>query len=126
MSGPDAASSRPSRPTARPDPRPSRLVVGAGALAALSVMAAGLVRFPVSDLPRPDETAAAPVARTRRVKVERPVRYVRLRAGQQAPPGARVIEEDAPAPRIVIRHVTPPARATVRRATVRTRQSGGR
>ena len=116
-------------PRARPDARPSRLVVGAGALAALSVMGAGLVRYPVSDVVTAGETATARTTRPSHVKVERRVRYVRLRRGQQALrrepgldaggcPGSSMI---------VVRHIAAPAAAvTVRRPTVRTRQSGGR
>ena len=126
MAGRVGASARSVGPKARPDPRPSRLVVGAGALAALSVMAAGLVRYPVADLATADRSVAATAAHATHVKVQRRVRYVRLRPGQRAPDGARVIQEHAPAPRIVVRHVTVPTPVTVRRAPVRTRQSGGR
>jgi hypothetical protein len=125
MAGREGASSPSTRPRARPDARPSRLVVGAGALAALSVMGAGLVRPPTSGAVQADD-GGAKTTRAIRVTVERRVRYVRLRPGQQAPPGARVIQEDAPAPRIVVRHVAGPVPATTRRATVRTHQSGGR
>ncbi len=128
MAGRVSASSGSTGPKARPDPRPSRLVVGAGAFAALSVMGAGLVRYPAADVATTDDTVAATTARATHVKVERRVRYVRLRPGQRAPAGARVIQEDAPAPRIIVRHVAAPAPASVavRRPTIRTRQSGGR
>ena len=36
----------PAVPKSRPDPRPMRLALGAGTLAAVSIMAAGLVRYP--------------------------------------------------------------------------------
>jgi hypothetical protein len=114
------------RSKARPDPRPSRMLVGAGALAALSVMGGGLASQPIADGGDP-AVAAAPRARGRHahLRVERRVRYVRLKPGQHAPPGARVIQEAAPAPRVIVRHVASPAYVTVRRPTVRTRQSGG-
>ena len=113
----------------RPDPRPGRLMIGAGAVAALTIIGSGLVRVPVAG-----EEAVAQVEATRTRtslvrKVERPVRYVRLKPGQKAPPGARVIQEAAPAPRVVVRLV-PPTRTTVasptsRQVVTRTRQSGG-
>ena len=112
----------PPRVRARPDPRPSRLTMAAGALAAVSVMAAGLVRI---ELP-PVESKARVAARPAKVKVERRVRYIRLRPGQKAPPGARVIREAAPEPRVIIRHVAAPSTgvSSARRPIARTRQSG--
>ena len=112
----------------RPDPRPGRLMIGAGAVAALTIIGSGLVRVPLAG----EEVAQVEATRTgtsRVQKVERPVRYVRLKPGQKAPPGARVIQEAAPAPRVVVRLV-PPTRTTVARPTsrqvvTRTRQSGG-
>ena len=48
----------------RPDPRPMRLGLGAGAIAAMSIMAAGLIRFPVADADRRCRgRAARPAAR---------------------------------------------------------------
>jgi hypothetical protein len=133
---------RPVRPEARaprkhskPNPLPARLMVGVGALAALSVIAAGIGRLPgVSEESAPSgtgldpdvtmlATTAVPVGKTR---VERPVRYVRLKPGQKAPPGATVIREAAPAPRVVVRWVTSTSSSSSARAPVaRTRQSGG-
>ncbi len=112
----------------RPSPTAARMMVGAGALAAVTVIGAGLVRFPLST----DAAAPAPpepkVERVRQ-KVDRPVQYVRLKPGQKAPKGARVIREAAPTPRIVVQRVSPPtvsspsSRSSVRVVT-RTRQSG--
>jgi hypothetical protein len=89
-------------------------------------MGAGLVPQPFADGAEP-EVVTVPEARARhrQVKVQRRVRYVRLKPGQHAPPGARVIQEAAPAPRVIVRHVAAPAYVPVRRPTVRTRQSGG-
>ena len=108
----------------KPDPRPARLMLGAGALAAVAVVAAGLVDFPpaVPEEPLP----ALPRAEVAKVEtVERPVRYVRLKPGQKAPKGAKVIKEAAPAPRVVVQRVVVPAQSQVRRAVTRSRQSGG-
>ncbi len=108
----------------RPSPRPARLMVGAGALAALTVIGAGLVRFPAAA-----DEATAPAPQPARVgakaKLERPVRYVRLKPGQKAPKGATVIREAAPTPRIVVQRVAPqPVQQRSVRVVSRTRQSG--
>jgi hypothetical protein len=54
-SAPTALHPAPAAPKARPDPRPMRLALGAGTIAAVSIMAAGLVRFPA---PSADAIAA--------------------------------------------------------------------
>ena len=132
----------PSRtPRAKPDPRPARMMVGAGALAAMTVIGAGLVRFPVAA----DELVAVEskgsdraearqpkATRTRITSAKRQVRYVRLKPGQRAPRGAKVIREAAPTPRVVILRVAQAAPAAgaaqqpraTRRVVTRTRQSG--
>lgn len=103
-----------------------------GALAALSVMAAGMGRSmtvgqeasaAAADAATATMTSAVPGKR----RLERPVRYVRLKPGEQAPRGARVIREQAEAPRVVVRWVRAPAStsATSRAPVARTRQSGG-
>jgi hypothetical protein len=97
--------------------------MGAGALAALAVVGAGLAELPTSGA----ETGGAVDAgkQTAEVKVvERPVRYVRLEPGQKAPKGARVIREAAPTPRVVVRRVRVSAPSQVQRNVARTRQSG--
>ena len=117
---------RPSTPRAarsRPSAQPVRWALGATAIAALTVIGAGLVRFPVAaddpvaSVPR-DEKRASPATG------ERPVRYVRLKPGQKAPKGARVIREAAPTPRVVVRRVTSPAQQPSVRSVTRTKQSG--
>lgn len=129
------------RKHSRPDPLPSRLVMGIGALAALSVMGAGMGRLPAttqrdpaaSTTTEPVSARLAGVGAANRVPVERPVRYVRLKPGEKAPRGARVIREQAPAPRIVVRWVSAPessaaasrVSSTSRAPVARTRQSGG-
>ena len=126
-----AATARPPLPPrpapvakAKPDPRPMRLGLGAGAIAALSIMAAGLVRFPVSDPTPVVDDAALAQAPAQNVTVEKHTRYVKLKPGQKAPPGARVIEAAAPTPRVVVRTIQAAAPRVVQRTVTRTRQSG--
>ncbi len=101
-------------------------MIGAGAVAALAFVAAGLVRFPVADEVVTAAATAPGTEKARATKEKRSVRYVRLKPGQKAPPGAKVIREAAPKPRVVVRLVAPAApTATRTRTTVtRTRQSG--
>jgi hypothetical protein len=118
----------------RPDVRPVRMGVGLGAFAALSVVGAGLVRFPVSSDPATvadaqADPSVAPVVQD--IPVQHVVQYVQLRAGQKAPAGAKVIDAAAPTPRGVVTHVSAPvshvsapAPAARRVTVVRTRQSG--
>lgn len=107
----------------RPDPRPARLMMGAGALAAVTVIGAGLVDYPLATA---EDPPAAPAEATgwQVETVERPVRYVRLKPGQQAPAGATVIREAAPTPRVIVRRVTTPAPSRTSRTVARSRQSG--
>jgi hypothetical protein len=99
-------------------------MMGAGALAAVTVIGAGLVDFP----PAVAETAPASLVEPSVIgaeRVERPVRYVRLKRGQKAPKGAKVIREAAPTPRVVVRRVVTTKQRQPQRSVVRTRQSGG-
>lgn len=106
----------------RPDPRPMRLGLTAGGIAALSVMVAGLVRFPVADPTAiADEASLAPVTAAQQTRVEKQIRYVQLKPGEKAPKGAKVIDAAAPTPRVVVTRVV--AQAAVRRVG-KTRQSG--
>jgi len=105
----------------RPDSRPARLMMGAGALAAVTVIGAGLVDYPMANAEE-QTTTQAPAAST--VAVERPVRYVRLKPGQKAPKGAKVIREAAPTPRIVVRRVVTSPAKTSTRTVARSKQSG--
>jgi hypothetical protein len=118
------------RERTRPDPRPARLMVVGGAVAALSLFVAGLVRPPEAAdtagrthpsegiaFGRPDATTSA--------RREPRVRYVRLKPGQKPPAGARVIQEAAAAPRVVVRTVPAPSQRSARVPVARTRQSGG-
>ncbi|MGD8683499.1 MAG: hypothetical protein PVG27_06105 [Chloroflexota bacterium] len=108
----------------RPDPRPARLMVGAGALAAVTIIGAGLVDFPPAVAEEP-ASAPAPTGVAKVEQVSRPVRYVRLKPGQKAPKGAKVIKEAAPTPRVVVRRVVTPAPSRSARTVARSRQSGG-
>lgn len=118
---------------AKPDPRPARLGMAAGAVAALSVMAAGLVHAPAAEPVVAEDPTAEPVAAVpREVQVVRTVRYVQLKRGQTPPPGATVIAAAAPTPRVVVTRVvaaaaaprTTSVRQTTRKPAARTRQSG--
>lgn len=114
-------------PKRRPNAWPSRVVIGVGAVAAMSVVTAGLVRFPTStaaDTAALDEPTPAPV----QARVVHHVRYVQLKRGEKAPKGAKVIRGADPTPRVVVRNVPAPPRATTRttraRPVARSRQSG--
>jgi hypothetical protein len=114
-------------PKKRPDARPMRLVLGASALAGLSAVATGLIRPPATEpvTGSSDTTTEVLVAPKPEVRVVKRIRYVRLAPGEHAPPGARVIREAAPTPRVVVTTVRDRQPAVVRRVVVRTRQSGG-
>lgn len=111
-----SSDARPARSDARPskpDPRPMRFVYGAGAVAAMSVMAVGLVQpdfaatadQPASNAPTTDPNAVAPAPAD--VAVRHVTEYIHLKPGQTAPPGATVIAADAPTPRVVVTHNQP-------------------
>jgi hypothetical protein len=131
-SGPAAAGPGPAAARQRPDPRPMRLALGAGTLAAVSIMAAGLVRFPVATddaIAAADGQAAGTLATARpEVIVRHRTRYVQLKPGQKAPRGAKVISGAVPTPRVVVTRIAArPAttrRVVTRRVVTRTRQSG--
>ena len=133
---------RPARSDARqskPDARPMRFVYGAGAVAAMSVMAVGLVQPDFAATadqtsgsdPTADPNVAAQVPTD--TSVRHVTQYIQLKPGQTAPPGAKVIAADAPKPRIVVTHNAPsgPASGPVAQPAPRppapkpvTRQSG--
>ncbi len=122
---------------ARPDPRPTRVALGASTIAAVSIMAAGLVRSPVPAAESAADDTAVEALTTEVVATARPeVRvkhrtvYVQLKRGQKAPKGARVIEGKAPPPRVVVTRIKskPATTRQVRsrpRRVASTRQSGG-
>jgi hypothetical protein len=114
-----------------------RFVYGAGAVAAMSVMAVGLVQpdfaatadqSGASGSPTADPNAVAQVPAG--VTVRHVTQYVHLQPGQTAPPGATVIAADAPTPQVVVTHnqpANPPAAQPAARPPApkpATRQSG--
>ena len=96
-------------PKAKPDPRPMRVALGFGGVAALSAVAAAIVLppRPVTSAPVALEqpasasgdassqvaTSSAPSPATS--QIPRPILYVQLAPGQTAPPGATVIDATA-------------------------------
>jgi hypothetical protein len=106
-------------------------MMGAGALAAVSVIAAGLVRFPLAAAEAepqavPVTAASVPVTAASGATRDKPaVRIIRLKPGQKAPKGARVIREAAPTPKVVVRRVNSAASSRTPQRVARTRQSGG-
>ncbi len=123
-------------PKKRPDPRPMRLAFGVTGLAALSAMIAGIVSpAQPASAPLPADpsaaasTTAADAPTTISVPVQHVTKYVTLKPGQTAPPGATVVTKPDPSPRIVVTQITIPAPAQARpapqRVVVQTKQSGG-
>ena len=100
-------------PKAKPDPRPMRVALGFGGIAALSALSAAIVLPPRvvtttpvavdqtvptgSDNTGQASTSAAPLPAGS--QSARPILYVQLAPGQTAPPGATVIDATA-APRV--------------------------
>jgi len=110
-------------PKKRPDARPMRLVYAAGAVAAVSAAAAGLVQFGSGNTSAsvvPPQT----VIPAQNVQVRHVIRYVHLKPGQTAPPGAKVITAKAPAPRIVVTQVAAPIHRLPPTRVIVTHQSG--
>lgn len=121
-----------------------RVVYGASAVAVAGVITAGLfqpVTTPAAADPTTDPLAlqggvgtgvAEQSTPTGDVVVKHVIKYVQLKPGQTAPPGATVITPDAPAPRVVITHnaTTSQPRTATRSAPkstpapVKTRTSG--
>ena len=116
----------PRTPKARPDPRPMRLAFGITGLVAATAMVTSIMRPPVPiAAPAPDpslDPASWPTPSP--IVIRHVTRYVQLKAGQTAPPGANVVQKPEASPRIVF--VTVPAPAPRRVVVVTTRQSGGK
>ncbi len=94
-----------------------RFVYGAGAVAAMSVMAVGLVQpdfAATADQTGGSDPTADPTAvpQAPGTTVQHVTRYIQLKPGETAPPGARVIAANAPTPRVVVTHNTPSGPAT--------------
>jgi hypothetical protein len=131
---PDARPARTGSRQSKPDARPMRFVYGAGAVAAMSVMAVSLVQPDFAATA--DQTGATdPTADPNAVEqappatVQHVTQYIQLKPGQTAPPGATVIAANAPTPRVVVTHNAPSGQAAQpgpRQPTPKptTRQSG--
>lgn len=107
---------------AKPDPRPMRLVLGAGGLAAFSALITAIVAPPRPVVLTADiapQAVTDPGATT--AQVQRPVQYIQLAPGQTAPPGATVIDATAPQPVTVVTKVAAPKQKPI---VIRTTQSG--
>lgn len=135
----------------RPDPRPTRFLVAMSGLAAATAIAAGLMQpspppaddalqaadaapEPATATPTGAPTDAAPAAA---VTIRRETRYIQLKPGETAPPGAKVVRRPDPSPRVVVVTIPAPKAAAAKPAPApraaapapkpkaRTRQSGG-
>jgi hypothetical protein len=89
-----------------------RFVYGAGAVAAMSVMAVGLVQPDFAATA--DQSGSGNAGHTSTVAqvppdvtVRHVTQYIHLKPGQNAPPGATVIAAAAPTPRVVVTHTSP-------------------
>lgn len=114
---PPASSIR--QPKARPDPTPLRAAIGIGGLAAISGLVAAIFVAPAAASVTP--TASPAPATPSAVSQQRAVLYVQLAPGETAPPGATVIDAQAPKPITIITRLPAPAQKTI---IVRTTQSG--
>lgn len=120
----------PAAPKARPDPRPMRMALSAGGVAALSALAAVIVLPPrqaTVAVPQQPAQATDPQASPTSIEVVRPIQYVQLLPGETPPPGATVIQASAPTPITVVVTITAPPAPKVAAQTptiIRTTQSG--
>ena len=112
---------------AKPDPRPMRLALGAGGLAAFSAILAAIVIPPGSfagsaqSTQPTNQSVSGPAASPSTIQVQHQIRYIQLQPGQTAPPGAKVIDPAAPKPITVVTTVPAPAAKPV---IIKTTQSG--
>ena len=112
----------------KPDARPMRLAIFAGGIAVSSALAAAIIRpaRPAVVVPAVDAQPETPVATGTPIVVQQPIQYIQLLPGQTAPPGATVIDPDAPKPTAIVATVqAPAARPPARKPIIiRTTQSG--
>lgn len=114
----------------KPDARPMRFALGAGGLAAMSALAAGIVMPPSAATVAPADVAAAPQsvaaagAPAATLQVKRPVTYIQLAPGQTPPPGAQVIAATAPKPITIVTTIPAPKQAPQKVVIIKTTQSG--
>ena len=116
-------------PRSKPDARPMRLALGAGGIAVMSALATAIV-LPPRPAPvtaaGPQQQAVDPLATPASVQAQRQIQYVQLSPGQTAPPGATVIEANAPTPMTVVVTITAPPQTTTAQKPIiiKTSQSG--
>ena len=110
----------PHEPRRRPDPAPSRLAFGVAGVAAVSAITAAIVSPAAAPAPAGQASGPSP-AFAGTVTVRHVPQYIYLKAGQTAPPGARVVRQPDPSPRVIVTQLPAPAPRTV---VVTTRQSG--
>ena len=117
-------------PKSKPDARPMRMALGAGGLAAMSALAAGIVMppsvatlAPVTDATAP-QTVDGTAAPAGTLQVKRPVKYIQLVAGQTPPPGAQVIAASAPQPITIVTTIAAPRQVQRAAVIIKTTQSG--
>jgi len=113
-------------PKARPDPRPMRFLMGITGLVATTALATALVRPQSTPVTTTSDAPADPAAtQPPPLEIRHVTHYVQLQPGQSAPPGASVVAQPDPSPRVIVVTITPPPRAAApRRVVVVTRQSG--
>lgn len=111
----------PHEPRRRPDPGPMRLAFGVAGVAAVSAITAAIVTPAGPPAPATPVEPASTQVDPGAVAVRHVTRYVYLKPGQTAPPGARVVRQPDPSPRVIVTQLPAPAPRTV---VVTTRQSG--
>jgi hypothetical protein len=115
-------------PKAKPDPRPMRLALGAGGLAALSALLSAIVMpaRPAVVVTATDAQQATLDPTGTPITLQRPIQYVQLLPGQTAPPGAMVVDPSGPLPTAIVVTVPAPAqRQTAQKPIIiKTTQSG--
>jgi hypothetical protein len=99
-----------------------RIILGASGLAAMSALVTAIAVPPqpqvlAVDPAVSDSTGPAPTA----LQVQRPVLYVQLSPGETAPPGAKVIDAEAPQPITIVTTIPAPAQKP---RVIKTTQSG--
>jgi hypothetical protein len=116
------APAHPQAARSKPDARPMRIALGATAIAALSALAAAIVRPPGPAISTTTTYVQQPPLGGPGTVVasQAPILYVQLQPGQTAPPGARVISSSPAA----VAPAAPIARPAQTPIIVRTTQSG--
>lgn len=110
----------PHEPRRRPDPGPMRIAFGVAGVAAVSAITAAIVAPAATPAAQAQVQVPVPVPGGT-VTVRHVPKYIYLKPGQTAPPGAKVVRQPDPSPQIVVTQLPAPAPRTV---VVTTRQSG--